>query len=314
MTRRNIILGVLEPSHQEAYALARRFLRRSNVTGVSIGEAIRGGVGDGLAICVHVNQKVAYASLTKAQRLPKEIAGIPVDVVERQFVAHSLTAEQRKLRRVIPQNPAAPGVEVAAHHGEPGTLGVMVVDLLTPQRDLCLLTAAHVLNSPVGTPVYQPGTKDPASLIGHVRRRVLSSYCDGALAVLDVGRFSVNLPIELTRSITGIRQVKIGDVLVKSGMMTGVSRAVVKHVGEFDIRMPNLEQMYMQGFVLQPLAGVQESICERGDSGAIWYDETTGEGVGIHIAGDTCGKGYEDDVAFACNLSSVLAQLDAELA
>jgi hypothetical protein len=311
MVHRRVIPGITDPDLQEAYAQSRRFLRRPYVTGVSIGEAVRGGVADGIAVCVHVEQKVAKKSLSKAQRLPIDIAGIPIDVVERRFVAHSLTAAQRQQRRLIPQNPAPPGVEVAAHNGEPGSLGAVVVDLLTPLREPCLLTAAHVLAVAAGTAVYQPGTGAPGTLIGHVRRRILSAICDGALAVLDAGRSLTNLPAELNSTIRGCRRVKPDDVLVKSGMMTGVTRAVVKHFGEFTISMPNYSSRTMTGFVLLPLTGVEHPICDRGDSGAIWYDEETGQGVGIHIAGDTNGPGYADDAAFACNLTDVLEELHA---
>lgn len=314
IAHRRVVPGITDPNLQEAYAQARRFLRRRYVTGVSIGEAVRRGIPGDLAVCVHVEQKLAAGLLSRAQRLPKEVAGIPIDVVERRFVSHSLTPTQRQQLRLIPQNPAPPGVEVAAQQGEPGSLGTLVVDLLTPSREPCLLTAGHVLAAAVGTAVYQPGTEGPGSLIGHVRRRVMSARCDGALAILDAGRKLTNLPAGLNSAIRGCRPVKLDDVLVKSGMMTGVTRAVVKHVGEFSIYLSGFNSRTMIGFVLQPLAGSEHSICDGGDSGGIWYDEVTGEGVGMHIAGDANGPGYADDAAFACNLTDVLDELDAAIA
>jgi hypothetical protein len=282
------------------------------VTGVSIGEARRRGKAAGLAVCIHVSQKVDKGLLPKAQRLPTEIAGVPVDVVESSFSLHTLGAAQHKQRRLDPQNPIPPGVEIGAlHSGEFGTVGAVVVDLLSPAKEQCLLTAAHVLDCPAYTLVYQPCTGEPGTMIGHARRRI--PHCDAALAVLHGNRSASNTPLGLTTPISGCREVGHDDVLVKSGMMTGVTRAVVKYVGEFRIPLGAFDSRVMVGFVLKPLDGAVDPISDKGDSGAVWYDEETGEGVGLHIGGDAYGPGLEDDEAFACNLNEVLKEIHAEI-
>lgn len=314
MAMRRGLVGITDPLLLKAYATARGLLRRSYVTGVSIGVASRNGTSAEFGVCVHVEQKLPVKVLTRAQRLPSIITGIPVNVIERKFLSHGLTGDQRRLRRVQPQDPVAPGLKVTASGGEPGTLGVMVADLLSTTDEPCFLTAGHVFNVPEGTLVYQPREGPPDRLLGQVLRRTMSPYCDGAIAVVDSERSWTNLPIDLDHEICGCRQVQLGDILVKSGIMTGVTRARVEHIGEFKVHVPPISSKTMSGFVLQPCdESIDEPICEGGDSGSIWYDERSGLGVGMHVAGDTLGPGYADDAAYACHLDQVLYELDAEI-
>lgn len=58
-------------------------LRMTNVVGVGVGLRTRGGRRQGeVALVVMVRQKVPQAMLAKADVLPGEIDGVPVDVVE----------------------------------------------------------------------------------------------------------------------------------------------------------------------------------------------------------------------------------------
>jgi hypothetical protein len=58
-------------------------MRRANVVGVGVGLRTRGGRrGREVAIVVMVKQKMARAMLAEADVLPREIDGVPVDVVE----------------------------------------------------------------------------------------------------------------------------------------------------------------------------------------------------------------------------------------
>lgn len=296
---------------QTAYTQARRLLRRSDVTGVSIGEALRKGKPRGLAICIYVAQKLPRKALTKAQRLPKSIAGIPVDILERRHVVHVLPLGERQARRLNSADPVPPGVEVGPHNGGTGTLGLVVVDALSSTRDICILTAAHVLNVPTGTAVYQPRIETPQNLLGHVRRKVLNKRCDAAIAVVDSNRQTTNLPMGCETPINGCRDVQMGDILCKSGSMTGVTQAVVKSIGLFKIDYPGYGEKLMEGFELCPLAGTDE-ISDEGDSGSVWYDPISGEGVGLSIAGDKLGEADINEWAFACHLSAVIQEMNVD--
>jgi hypothetical protein len=64
----------------------RELLRRPGVTGVDIGPKYAGGKETGtLAIRVYVEVK---KNVEGPDAIPKEIQGIPTDVIERKFVLH----------------------------------------------------------------------------------------------------------------------------------------------------------------------------------------------------------------------------------
>lgn len=309
MSQKISLPGVENPRLLEAYAQARRFLRRRYVTGISIGQAWRGGVPDGMAICIHVDQKVEDSQLSNAERLPREIAGVPVDVIECVHRARGMTDAERRARRVVPASPALPGVEIAVQSLQLGTLGMIVMDSLSPDHPLCLLSAAHVLDAPEGAPVYQPGREVQANLIGHVGRRVWNRYGDAAIAPIS-GRSVSNIPLGSQKKIGEPREVRLGEVLLKSGSMTGLTRARVTHVGEFRVTYSGDFALVMEGFQLAPLDGESGEISDGGDSGSVWHDEITGQAIGLTVAGDSLGAADPAEWAFACHMVTVFKLLD----
>ena len=61
----------------------RELLRYPNVVGVASGTPTRGGKpAAGPAILVLVSRKVPEGELASEERLPRELEGVPVDVVE----------------------------------------------------------------------------------------------------------------------------------------------------------------------------------------------------------------------------------------
>lgn len=306
------IPGISDPVLQKAFGQSRRFLRRPYVTGVSIGEAYRGGKPAGTAVRLHVEQKLSDKVLTKAQRFPQSIEGVPIDVVERSFIIHSGGNYLEGNPDTKPQAYISPGQEIGAQGLEPGTAGMIVSDSSSPNAHY-LLTAGHVLQNLQGTDVFQ---KDmfSASRIGYIHKCRINKRCDGGLVALDDSITWSNIPIDVNSEIIGFREVRINDILVKSGMMTGVTYARVKEVGECKIRTPDYSFRKMAGIILQPLETVDSSFCDSGDSGSIWFDESTGLAVGLHVAGDDNGIGYNDDVAFACNLTHVFDELGVGIA
>ena len=57
---------------------------------------------------------------------------------------------------------------------------------------------------------------------------------------------------------------------------------------------------------------------DGGDSGSIWYDENTGEAVGLHVAGDNSKyslleAGGNQNSAIACHITEVFARLEIDL-
>ena len=75
-----------------------KLLKLAGVTGVDIGYKIsEGKKTDDIAIRVYVEKKKDTKDIPKNQLIPKEIHGVPTDVIERKFVLHS-TQESQEMR------------------------------------------------------------------------------------------------------------------------------------------------------------------------------------------------------------------------
>lgn len=289
-----------------------RFSRRDYVTGIGIGEPREGGkVLDGkLAITVQVREKLPNRLLRKDQIFPRQLHGVRLDVVQRNHRPLSMSIEEKRLRRFRPAYPAVPGVEVGVEHQRGGTLGLLVYDRTDGHQ--CLLTAAHVLMAGASTTVYQPSLENEAQPIGSVRRSLFSARGDAGIAVLDRHRPVQPMPIGGV-NLTGVRRVRMNEVLEKSGARTGVTRAKVTMVGECEIPYEGWPAIRMEGFGLRPLdPSIPQEISDGGDSGSVWYDAATGEAVGLTVAGDLSGTD-DDEWTFCCHLDSVFDELEISL-
>lgn len=288
---------------------ASRFVQRSYVTGLGIGEPSKNGrVLEGeLAVCVHVREKFPEELLGKHQIFPQLVNDVRLDVEQRYFLPRNLSDEEILLRRIFPANPAMPGVEVGLENSGGGTLGLLVYDRTDGRA--CLLSAAHVLSGTPRATVYQPGWDNEAQPIGTVRRTLWNGHGDATIAVLDRHRPLDNRPL-LGVEISGVRHVRPGDVLEKSGATTGLTRARVKTIGGWEVPYYDRGPIWMQGFELRPVdpADLAE-ISDGGDSGSVWYDPETGEGVGMTVAGDRLGPATSDEWTFCCHLDTVFDKL-----
>ena len=265
-----------------AFKKARRLLRHQYVTGVSAGFAIRGGkTTTKRAICIHVTKKIRDKKLSRSKRLPRTICGVDVDVIVSNFKAHQMGYAEGIARRETHAVPAPPGVAIKVETAGLGTLGMVVVD--KKDGKLCILTAAHVLDAPPKTPVYQPKPGNKDNIIGNVGR--IAQERDAAIAFLSDERTITNIPFGGNKVINGVRMVHPippvkpknykYETLVKSGCMTGLTKAVVYYVGLFSAPLGKGDRL-INGFVLIPDPdhipdpGHLDLISDGGDSGSIW--------------------------------------------
>jgi len=181
--------------------------------------------------------------------------------------------------RVTPHSVLRPGISIGEKKTW-GTLGMFVVDAW---GTLCLLSAKHVL-APVGhaedRPVRHPAPKDH----GPEAPVVASLWwwddaLDVALAKIATGTVCTPEIMETGQVIKSFRAPRKGDVLEKSGRSTGTTRAVVVEERRPVGGIPS-------AFILERLPGEDGPISCEGDSGAIWYDPETGEGVGMLHGGE----------------------------
>jgi endonuclease G len=305
----------LNPEVEAAYETAvHRYLHREDVTGVDYGIRMvqrKPVPEEGWCIRIHVREKFPDTTLTDQERIPAEIGGVPTDVVQAVYTPYdgrlggfTVDPARMKARGIL-----RPGISIGHQSGTTGTLGLFVRH--KPTGQVMVLGCAHVMapsGAAPGDKILQPSLWDNGNsdgdLIGRIRFR--NQRVDGALAALDTVRRVEVKPYGSGRSITGVRQPRVGDILEKSGRTTSVTQALVTGVGTF----PGVSH----GFSLTTLPTETEDIeiSHDGDSGAIWYDPETGEGVGMLVQGEDIQNPFKE-WAIASSLVEVLESLHAEL-
>jgi hypothetical protein len=148
----------LDPLRQVLRETRLDLLKRENVVATGIGYKVRGGERTGtLSIICSVAEKVPEARLPSRAIIPREVGGIPTDVVE-TGVLRALQARTDRWR------PAPGGVSIGHRDITAGTLGCVVRD----DQGTYILSNNHVLaNSNAGTvgdAILQPGPYDGGSL------------------------------------------------------------------------------------------------------------------------------------------------------
>jgi hypothetical protein len=215
-----------------------------------------------------VAKKLPLAKVRKARRLPNTFDGFRVDIEETD------TTEQRTTRR----DPVRPGISVGPlYGGGAGTVGLIVNDKRT--GNTCFLSARHVLYAST-TAMVQPAVLDGGTAADVFAKRLRSSRnTDAAIAELNNQRGVSSTILGTGVDIYGLRWPRLGDTLAKSGKATGITRARVTDIGNF-YPLP-------AAFKLTRIPGFPASypVSAAGDSGAVWYDESTYEGVGLHVKG-----------------------------
>jgi len=139
-----------------------KLFARANVVGIAVGRKVVGGQEtDRPCVVVFVDRKVPEAELRRRDIVPKDLDGVPTDVVETgRFQALGLV-EPTGLSRTARVRPAPGGVSIGHVRITAGTLGV-----LARRRDgtPVLLSNNHVLangnEARAGDPILQPGPAD----------------------------------------------------------------------------------------------------------------------------------------------------------
>ncbi len=267
-----------------------------------------------LALRFHVRAKVPESLLSHDAVIPRVIGDMFTDVIEANYIPNS----QSRLTRC---DPIRPGVSVSRSNTTHGTIGAIVKDNETGR--LALLSNWHVLVANETTTgdihIVQPSAVDggtaPIDTVATVLRSLISDDGDAAIAILNDER-SVDFKMFDTGVVLkGCRLPSPNEVLEKSSRSTGVSRAVIDGMGRYKIPY-SIGDVEIDGFRLIPVDLDNHEnieISRSGDSGAIWYDPDSWEGIGLHIAGESDPDPTKES-AIACYLERVLEVLDVSLA
>jgi hypothetical protein len=288
---------------KEALEIAKmKYLPKDYVTGVDIGlKEIKGKTTGAKVLRIHVSKKIVDINqLDESVRIPAEINGVPTDVIESNFTEQNSGAGNDRKTRV---DPLQPGVSVGSDHAT-GTLGLIVIDTLT--GDKCILSNDHVLNSDTA---YQPGLRDGGSKqrdkVGESLRSIRTIKGDAALFKITDTTRKIDQEIFGTKTtLTNAKLPTSKMILKKSGKETGVTEGIVtSDIGVYKIQNSDYA---VNGFLVSPNSD-RGPITIAGDSGSVWFDESTSEGVGLHIGISQDGK------ALACLLTDVLSELKAKI-
>jgi hypothetical protein len=274
---------------KERYAAHLR--QYPNVTGLGVGlRVVRGQRTNEVCLRVYVRRKLPEAQLQTTEILPRTLDGVPVDVVEGEFVfmqddAPPLPLEQRVARR-FPF--LTPGVSVGGLRVTAGTLGAAVYDMLGGEQ--LLLSNWHVL---CGSPdcvreeeIVQPGVYDGGAAandtIALLERFAHTDRVDAAVAKVNGQRFLLD-PIPGIGLIRDIGVATLGMRVRKSGRTTGVTIGIVDDVSA-DVEVSGLP--FVDQISVVPDNG--DIIVAGGDSGSLVVDEQN-LAVGLLFGGRTDG-------------------------
>jgi len=319
-------------------------LARPEVTAVDIGEKVTKGQPTGRrAIVVYVKRKQPLSKLSPSEVIPKEINGIPTDVVEDEIVLQRTAIPDGPVRRaavreldILPQVDATkyatleggmsmgpcrsvflspPDVPTAGNYVFVGTLGTLVKDRTSGAT--MALTNFHVAcvdsGWSVGDVQCQPGRVDagscPADRFGTLTRAVLSEHVDGSVISIDAGK-TTNCAILEIGDVKGKATATVGMAVRKRGRTTGLTYGTVGSV-DYSTSINYGDGLGTHVLKNQIRVDVDTShstqFGDHGDSGSVVVDANNNV-VGLHFAGNTSGTlGVANPIQF------VLDELNVDL-
>lgn len=262
--------------------------RRRGVVAVAVGPRRRRGRwrDDEICVQVFVRRKISPPeAIPPRMRLPSEVDGVPVDVIEAEFTGFLCphgTVDRRK------RHPALLGGIALSNPSQPdfGTLGAVLRD----SGHVYLLTAAHVAG-PVGDAVAQPFL--PADAVGTVvvARWSTASNLDAALTDIDpAAHRSVSPGMyggPVSSVATGDIRTHVGDVVVHGACNGAVRAKVVSLAWNGPITYAGgVTVVYHDHALIEPRAGA----LGPGDSGAVVLSASSATLLGLLIGGDRNGS------------------------
>ncbi len=304
-------------------AAEKKFGTRSNVTAIDVGYKWEAGKQTSETVVrIHVSEKIDEAALEAVELFPKQIDGVPVDVIEATYETRRATQPVEHQSRF---DTLLGGISIGHEYSTAGSLGAIVIDEVNERPSI--LSNWHVLagaKSKPGDSIVQPGPYDsgraPRDTVAFLERSMLDAEGDAAIAHLNGVRGWLPFLYGTFDFLKGTRDPKLGEVLVKSGRTTGQTAGRVDGEGTYFIRYevsPGVhKRIGVSGFKLvsrQPDNPGDEEISSGGDSGSLWYHQSSGMAVGLHFAGETDPNPRQEH-AIACNLTKVMSRLNVRLA
>lgn len=309
----------------------RSYLDRAQVRSVGVARAPQPPY---VAIRFGVETDEARLELSARVGESLEIEGtrVPTSIVLRPEIRATSQTSKIPDRRKARAPTLQAGLSISSMREPPGTLGAIVYEHGTARP--LLLSCWHVLAGPKAhreDVICQPGSSDgpitSANVVADVVDWVIDEEGDCAIAAVrqppewpardcrEVSREILDLgAITLSAS----RRARLGDRVVKSGRTTGVTWGTVECVGMLADVPYGDERRILSCFEIQPWRErTPGELSDGGDSGSVWVlaredGHITGEGLGVHFAGDLNPEASEE-WALACDLGSNVERLGAAI-
>ncbi|MEP7101109.1 MAG: hypothetical protein ABI781_11405 [Burkholderiales bacterium] len=301
MSRRYLAKAV--PSAITAFGLAAPLKAAQNVVGVGVGTKFSNGKETSTK-CVrfYVGQKIGQDALAANDLLPKEIDGIPTDViVTGKFRLLDTAADNKKRRR-----PVRPGTSIGFKFPPPkagfvmaGTFGAIV----SKGGKFYVLSNNHVLSEnglvALGSPIFQPGLLDGGNEATDQIARLTKfiaikgtgfNKVDCAIAeLLATTKFNAH-PMPRVGALASSNPISavVNMGVEKTGRTTGYTRGVVfdiaadVNVGYEDKNGNPFTASFQDQIVITSSPG---SFSAAGDSGSLIVDRASKRATGLLFAG-----------------------------
>ena len=275
--------------------LKKRLQGHPDVIAVGIGyRERRGNIVQRGCIRIHVRKKFALDALPPELRLPTTIRGVPINVVESSFVAHTTNPANRC-------DPLLGGIVVTGERsfaatGKVGTVGCVVSPLGAP----LLLSCWHVLYGPTGKDgdtVVQPRPAGTLNNIGKNLVGIFNDRVDCAVAELDISRGTSPTILGIPQAVLTTTSARPGLLVRKSGA-NGLGLGVI--IGtESDpvVAVGGAPRTFIDQIEIVPRPGHQTQFkTGEMDSGALWVSDDDGRIIGLHFAGSP-GRALANPIA-----------------
>lgn len=282
-------------------AAEERLLAIPGVHAVGVGHKTTGGRDTGeLCIAVFVVEKKPLAEIPDAERIPPEVDGVPVDVVETpQATRHADTSKYRPVKGGC-QIEIASGLSLID-----GTLGCLVK--ITDSGKTALLTNEHVVETlgPNGIVTQPSATCNccdccPAA-IANLTKKVLSSDLDGATCTLQ-SSIKWDASIIDIGGVQGTATVALQQAVRKRGRTTLLTNGTV---GFLDLSGTRTDGWKYTGQIGINPSG-SNPFSSPGDSGSVVVDAS------VNVVGLLWG-GNDDNMGFASPIANAVAQLGIQI-
>ena len=297
-------------------------LTLENVNGIGVGfKYINGQNTKEPCIHVLVENKIDTLYLSKNNIIPKTYMGIKTDVIKAKKPKIRGGAEDDFIKDKLRPLEGGCGITsnktVNGFYGD-GTLGCILTKNVGSDRQLFLLSNAHVLSdsndTPIGTEIIQPpyvhGGRAPNDVIAHLTTYVPIefekentrpvNYIDAAIAKLTSNSLATNRIYDLGE-IKGVNKPTLGMGIQKVGFVTGLSFGEIKTIGvSTPVEWSDTVRAFFKDLILSDNLENDE-----GDSGSVVLNDDN-EVVGLFMAG-------VDSYAYFCDIKRVLDAFNAEI-